>query len=181
MEKLTKCGSCGNEMAKSAKVCPNCGAKNKKPFYKKWWIWGIIAVVIIAVGASSGGDKTNIAQTDPSSAVEKTEAITYEVVDLSSMIEDLKNNALKAKNEYQDKYIEVTGKIKNFDSDGQYISIEPTTADMWNFDSMMCYIKDENQKSFLLEKNVGDTVTIKGKVKSIGEVLGYQLDIKEVK
>ena len=38
----------------------------------------------------------------------------------------------------------------------------------------MCYIKDD-------EKNVGDTVTVKGKVKSIGEVLGYQLDIKEVK
>ena len=28
--------------------------------------------------------------------------------------------------------------------------------------------------------NVGDTITIKGKVKSIGEVLGYSIDIAEV-
>ena len=35
-EKLKKCETCGQEIAKSCKVCPNCGAKNKKPFYKKW-------------------------------------------------------------------------------------------------------------------------------------------------
>ena len=34
---LTNCKVCGHELAKSAKVCPNCGAKNKKPFYKRTW------------------------------------------------------------------------------------------------------------------------------------------------
>lgn len=29
-KKLIKCKTCGNEIAKSAKVCPHCGAKNKK-------------------------------------------------------------------------------------------------------------------------------------------------------
>ena len=96
------------------------------------------------------------------------------------MLDDLKADAMKAKEKYENKYIEVKGKIKNFDSSGKYISVEPTDADEWNFDTAMCYIKDENQKTFLIEKNVGDIVTIKGKVSSIGEVLGYSIDIDEV-
>ena len=34
--------------------------------------------------------------------------------------------------------------------------------------------------SNMFTKNVDDEITIKGKIKSIGEVLGYSLDIKEV-
>ena len=33
MSKMIKCKHCGQEIAKSAKVCPSCGGKNKKPFY----------------------------------------------------------------------------------------------------------------------------------------------------
>lgn len=55
MEKLTKCTACNADVAKGAKVCPSCGAKIKKPFYKKWWVWAIAAVVVIAIASSSGG------------------------------------------------------------------------------------------------------------------------------
>ena len=41
-------------------------------------------------------------------------------------------------------------------------------------------VKNDSQKEFLVEKNVGDIITIKGQVKSIGEVMGYSIDIKEV-
>ena len=55
-KKLTSCKACGNEIAKSAKRCPHCGAKNKKPIFKKWWFWLIVLIVIGAIG--SGGDDT---------------------------------------------------------------------------------------------------------------------------
>lgn len=96
------------------------------------------------------------------------------------MIDDLNNNAMKAESKYQDKNIEFSGKIQSFDSDGAYISVEPTDADEWNFDTAMCYIKTEEQKNFLMEKNIGDIVVIQGKVKSIGELLGYSIDIANV-
>ena len=33
--------------------------KQKKPFYKKWWVWAIAIVIIVAaVGGSNEGDKT---------------------------------------------------------------------------------------------------------------------------
>ena len=57
-KKMTKCKACGQEIAKSAKACPHCGAKNKKPFFKKWWFWAIIVVLFIAIG-SSGSDTDN--------------------------------------------------------------------------------------------------------------------------
>lgn len=39
----------GAEIAKDAKTCPNCGAKNKKPLYKRVWFWILIAIVVIVV------------------------------------------------------------------------------------------------------------------------------------
>ena len=64
MGKLFNCKTCGNEMAKSAKTCPNCGAKNKTPFYKKWWVW-VITVVVVVVAATSGntGSENNSGNT----------------------------------------------------------------------------------------------------------------------
>lgn len=49
MPKLIQCKSCGEQIAKSAKSCPHCGAKNKRPFYKKWWFWLIIIVFFIGI------------------------------------------------------------------------------------------------------------------------------------
>lgn len=44
MAKLIKCKACGAEIAKSAKTCPHCGAKNKKR-----GPWGIIIAVIVVI------------------------------------------------------------------------------------------------------------------------------------
>jgi RecJ-like exonuclease len=150
-----------------------------KKLVKKWYFWVIVVIVIIAVACTSNSEETT---QDDSTQSETTAAATleYDVVDLQQMLDDLSSNALKAEKTYQGKYIEVVGKIKNFDSDGNYISIEPVNADEWNFETVMCYIKNEAQLNFLLEKAVGDTITIKGKITSIGEVLGYSLNIDEI-
>ncbi len=175
------CKKCNGEIDKKAVVCVHCGCKVKKPIYKKWWAWTILALLLIIIISSSGGDGTT---TTTSTANDTTnsasEVISYEVVDLSVMINELKSNALKAKDTYKGKQIEFTAKISNFDSSGKYISVEPANADEWNFDTVMCYIKNEEQKSLLLEKNTDDIITIRGKVKSIGEVMGYSIDIAEV-
>ena len=53
--KMCTCKACGQEMAKSAKNCPHCGAKNKKPIYTKWWFWFVV-VIFIGTAASAGGE-----------------------------------------------------------------------------------------------------------------------------
>lgn len=134
-------------------------------------IVAIIAIVIMFPDSFNGGNTPNA----PTST-----QIQYEQVDLQDMLDELNANALRAEAKYQDKYIEITGKIRVFDSDGKYIAIEPCEASAWNINTVKCNLTDPTHKAFLLEKNVGDVVTIKGKVFSIGEVLGYSVKIAEI-
>lgn len=183
------CNNCGKEIDEKAVICPNCGTatkklKAKKPLYKKWWFWVLIVIAFAVIASFGGSDNDSEASSkagQSSSVVTSSQEITYEAVDLRTMIDELDANALKAEKTYQNKYVEVKGKIKNFDSDGSYISIEPVNADEWNFTTVTCDIKDKEQLDLLLEKEVGDIVTIKGKVTSIGELLGYNIKIDYIK
>lgn len=137
-------------------------------------IVAIVAIVIMFPDSFNGGNEANT-PTAPTST-----QIQYEKVDLQDMLDELDANAMRAEVKYQDKYIEVTGKIRVFDSDGKYISIVPCDAPAVSLDTVMCYLTDPAHKTFLLEKSVGDVVTIRGKVYSIGEVLGYSIKIAEI-
>ncbi len=53
-KKVLICRNCKAPMSQGGDVCQSCGAKNKKPFHKKWWFWVIIVLVVIA--ALGGGD-----------------------------------------------------------------------------------------------------------------------------
>jgi RNA polymerase subunit RPABC4/transcription elongation factor Spt4 len=57
--KMVTCKHCGTEIAASAKVCPKCGGKNKKPIYKRPWFIALIVIIIIGAIGSAGGDKTS--------------------------------------------------------------------------------------------------------------------------
>lgn len=52
MAKIVRCKTCGAEIAKSAKVCPKCGAKQKKHI-----VLGVILVIfgILLISAAIGG------------------------------------------------------------------------------------------------------------------------------
>ena len=161
----------------------------KKPIYKKWWFWVIIVVVGLAIIGTAFGDTEEAAPaTNDTEASQTTSEVTtsissekeYQKVDLQTMMDELDENAMRAESKYQNAYIEITGQIASFDSDGYYITVEPIGAGEWNFKTIMCYIKKSEQKEFLVEKSVGDTVTIKGKIFSIGEVLGYSMNIDSI-
>ena len=192
------CKKCGNQIGENDKVCLRCGEKikRKKPVFKKWWFWVLmgLATIVTIAAISGGGEEVPSEKTpDTDAGVQNSqpaddkqseqskveETVKYETVDLRTMITDLEENALRAEKNYQNKNIEVTGVIANFDSDGSYISIEPS-GELFTFTSVMCYIKNDDQLNFLLEKSEGDTVTIKGKVTSVGEILGYSIKIEEV-
>ena len=55
-KKVVICRNCKAPMTQGGDVCQSCGAKNKKPFHKKWWFWVIIVLVLIA-GVSGGDDE----------------------------------------------------------------------------------------------------------------------------
>lgn len=168
------CKACGKEVNKKAVICPHCGVKIKKPIYKKFWFWCLIGIIAIAIIAGSSDSTSTIPTTN--SVVENIE---YTVIEIDTLFKDLHNNALKAEKTYQDNYIEITGYVTNIDSDGSYISIGSKTDEYW-LDSIMCYIKNNDQLNVIMEKTENDKVIIKGQISDIGEVMGYSLDIHEI-
>lgn len=74
--KMVICRNCNNAISQKAKICPSCGAKNKKPFYKKAWfiIFAIIVVigVIGSIGGNNDGNKENEVDNTENAPVEET-------------------------------------------------------------------------------------------------------------
>ena len=69
--KLIKCKACDAEIAKTAKCCPHCGAKNKKPIYKRVWLWVLVVIVIFA---SMGNDTETTPSKDANQTVQVAES-----------------------------------------------------------------------------------------------------------
>ena len=194
------CKHCKTEIPFDAKVCPNCRKKVKGGKLK----WIIIALVALGLlGAAFGGndDEKNDADSvqtqqeavDQSAdqdgakeeaAEETTEKkkIKYKSYDCTELFDDLESNAMKAEKKHQDEYVKVTGYVGTIDSDGAYIGVGAAEDNYdYMFSQITCYIQNEDQLNKVMELTKGDKITVKGQITSIGEVLGYDLDIMEVK
>ena len=67
---MVYCKSCNQPIAKKAKVCPNCGAKNKKPLLKKPLFWIIVVIVLLIIGA--GASNSDSEDTESKATGEKS-------------------------------------------------------------------------------------------------------------
>ena len=187
------CKHCQSEIPKKAKICPVCKKKQGLP---KWVIVLIVILVLAAIGSASGGnsDNSETTTTSQSSSTNETQnstpevkevetesepEIEYTAVDVSTMMDDLKNNAMKAEDTYNDKYLEITGRLNVIDSNGKYIGVYSQT-DKFDIIGVQCYIKDDDVKAKVMEMSKDDTVTLKVHIKNVGEVMGYSADIIEI-
>ena len=177
------CSACGAEMAKSAKACPHCGAKNKKPIYKKWWFWLLVVIVIVSI-AGGDGEETPEKSDAPAVGTETEKApeqISYVHYNVTELFDSLKDNPLKAEKTFQDQYVELEGYLSVIDSDGNYIGIG---ADPDDYDYLLqtihCEIETDEQLDQILEMSIEDPIVVRGQITEIGELLGYSLDIDSI-
>lgn len=196
--KMVNCKHCGAPIASSAKVCPSCGAKNKQPIYKKWWFYLIIAVVAIGIiGGNGGNQSASKSQSTASKTAQEeskdntagqeetqqsaTEEIEYEVHDVTELFDALNGNAMKAQDTYKGTYVELHGYLGTIDSNGKYFGLG---AEENNYDYLLqtvqCFIRSDEQKQILMEKNKNDPVVVRGQITDVGEVLGYSLEIDSI-
>lgn len=187
------CKHCQSEIPKKAKICPVCKKKQGLP---KWAIVLIVILVLAAIGSASGGnsDNSETTTTSQSSSANETQnstpevkevetesepEIEYTAVDVDTMMDDLQSNAMKAEDNYNDKYLEITGRLAVIDSDGKYISVF-SQSNEFAILGVQCFIKDEDAKAKVMDMSIGDTVTLKVHIKEVGEVMAYVADIIEI-
>lgn len=71
--KMKKCKVCQADIAASAKICPQCGAKNSKPIFKKWWFWTVVIIAAVII-IFSGGDSEEATNNNPQTTVSDSTA-----------------------------------------------------------------------------------------------------------
>ena len=108
--KLITCKTCGAEIAKNAKVCPSCGAKNKKGKKIIIVIVALALLVLFIAIASSGGSTKDL---DYSNPVAKISA--------DAILSAYKANSVTADETYKNQLIQVTGKISNISESTIYL------------------------------------------------------------
>ncbi len=211
MSNMKRCSVCNYEIASNAKICVNCGAKNKKPIYKRTWFIVIavlfgLSIISGMIGTENTPTSTNTTHqseelssttnttpdaTIPSNSLPNGEissdvtqstsepVIEYIEYSAQTLIEDLNSNALKAENTYMGAYVTLTGKLSIIDSDGNYISLSPQN-ELISFTTVQCFVTDDSQLEKIIEMQTDDIITLKGQITSVGEILGYYLDIHSI-
>lgn len=183
-----QCKKCKEQINKKAKKCPHCGAKQGLPI----WIIVILVIIVIGILANIGdnsdettsnapNDTTNVTTNENSSnqTQQTQETIEYIKVSKDDLDDALNNNAAAAKDTYNKKYVEVTGRLGTIDSDLKYISLISTT-NKYDIIGIHCTIKNSTQKDIIKTLSKDQEITIRGKITDVGEVLGYYLDITEI-
>ena len=193
-----RCKYCQTEIPYGAKVCPNCQRKLKGGKLK-WIVIAIVAIGVIGALAGGGGDDKKDSpaparqEAEQQQAVTPTEAPTtedpateakgtYTKYQVTELFDDLSKNALKAQKKYEEQYVELVGYLGTIDSSGDYICLGAAEDDYdYLFQSVNCYIKSEDQQDTVMDLESGDKIVVKGRITSVGEVLGYSLDIDSIR
>ncbi len=177
MAKLITCKTCGASIAKNAKVCPSCGAKNKKPILKRWWFWLILIVVVfvsLGKGTTSKKDSGNTSSNASESVVKESREdyiASCEKVDYK----EVERNP----DTFKGKRIKVTGKVIQVSEgwgDAVTLRVEEEKGNVW----YVSYTHKEGE-SRILEN---DVITCFGEckgVKSYTSVLGGRITIPSMK
>lgn len=127
---FVKCKTCGTEIAKNAKSCPKCGAKNKKGFLLKIILGFIGFIILVVIFAPSEDEKpTNAARTTQpekqtvsqvASVVKPKEQLSFEkivnefIVLYKKADNELKKSAIRTDRKNKLKNSEISHKITNW-------------------------------------------------------------------
>ena len=112
MAKMTQCKACSKEIASNAKSCPGCGAKNKKPIYKRPWF--IVIAFLVIVGAIGGAGDDDSTTTDSGAAVTEQEVIQSQNAENEVSKEDVPAEEVKVEEDVPTEYKSALKKAKTY-------------------------------------------------------------------
>lgn len=173
MSKMMKCKSCGGDIASSAKRCPSCGAKNKKPIYKRVWFWILVVVLLIAIfgfiaSKVNPSDSIEIeTTTEADSNVYVKKSSTKKSLKTNKIISEFYDNTVLFKKNYDEQVVEwegtITGIAETDDENKDVIVYMDKEVDTYLIEYIVsATIKNDKDKEKILNYKTGDKIKIKG-------------------
>lgn len=156
--------------AKAAKA----RAKATRPWFKKkrFWLLGFIVLSAISSAIGGGGDSSTTSASSDSAEVQESAAPAAKVT-AETLLSNLDENALSAKNTWDGQIVELTGTLDNIDASGNYFSLRGNSE--FSLINIQVFIDDkfiDTVSSF----TKGQKVTVTGEITDVGELLGYSVD-----
>ena len=111
---MKPCETCGQLIAKSAKKCPHCGAKVKRPIYKNGCLISLLVMVILILGIFASCQIVN-------SIKENEEYLTLgnETITLKDFSEEANDNNIRFATKYTGEKVTIVGRIESI-KEGAY-------------------------------------------------------------
>ena len=180
------CKTCGKEIAKNAKVCPNCGARIKAPIYKKWWFW-LIIILIITSNTTNNVNQNKVTQTTSGDLIETNKETQPQISeeDYKAMCDTYNyKDIARNPNNYKNKYMKFTGQVIQTSETWGTVTIRVNVTkneyDFWEDTVYATYKYSDENESKILED---DIVTIYGICKgdkTYTSVLGSNVTIPSI-
>ena len=171
---LISCTSCGQQISKSAEICPSCGAKVKQPIYRKKFFWFLIIalslVCIILINNAISNSENAVASSNSGNGV-VVNGESFSISEFANMVE---NNNYKFSNTYVGEVATVTGNITKIQSNYRSTNLNHTFSAVIVVEGKW-YFEVSSSNSILNSVNVGDKVTAKAKISTdlYGDVYCY--------
>lgn len=149
--------------------------KPKKPFYKKWWFFLIVGIIVL--GAIGSGSDKQTADTDTPPSQETTGEDTTKAeqeapkndnpeitVSAKDLAEAFEANEIKANQDYKGKLAEISGTVSNIgESLGQSYIVLSAEKD-FAITEVQCMFKDKAEIEKIANIEKGTPVTVIGKI-----------------
>lgn len=183
MAEMTKCKSCGKEVSKSAKTCPECGAKLRMRGCSKLVLLGVIVVgaiiaLVVVGGTTSTNDVSGPRGAEPSKPISD---LKYgEIREVADKRVEQETTDVQWKNFYRQhegKRIRWTGWVEDV-SEAMFggfkvsVDMEPPSKSMSTSD-----VTFDVPQDVATGLNVDDKITFAGTIKTITLVMGADLTI----
>ena len=104
--------------------------------------------------------------------------IEYMKCTVKTMLDDMSDNPVRAKEKYEDQFLEVTGVVCDISGNGKRIDLGLSKNS--TLDSIMCMLDESTEINKVKKISNGDTITIRGKCSHAGKTLGYSVSNTEI-
>jgi len=143
----------------------------------------VVAVFTMFCVAGCGGGSSSGSKQSSNAQTQAQKEKTYAEANINQLLKEAQENAAKANKTYKGKDVKIVGgAIQNIDSDVKYITVDSASAGLMEYGMMSvhCDIKGEKLKDKVLEFKKEQPVIIYGKIKEVGDLMGYTMVLEKI-